>query len=99
MIRGTSVPISLRIIGDTLENAQHLTISIKQGDIRIDREAVPHVDRSDAVVSFEISVEESLKFKNGNADVQATWINQYGYQQKTLVEEIDILRTIFEEEL
>ena len=100
MIRGTSVPVPMRVLCRHLEDSPSVLVSITQGRYRLDKTDVTVVpDGCDSIVTVPFTVEETLALREGTADIQITWLDAMGYQHKTKTVAHDILRTIYEGEL
>lgn len=99
MIRGTSVPMVLRVVGDMMVGVSSVKVSLKQNDYVINKMCAPVTSGNDAIITVPLTVEETLGFVHGIANVQITWLTVTGKQQKTLMASFKVLETIDEEEL
>lgn len=98
MIRGTSVPLSLKVNGTTLSGCTNIRAIIKQDDYILEKTVVAVPSTSYCTISMDLTISETLKFNSGIAEVQVVWIDGNGKKDATAPASVDILRILKEEQ-
>lgn len=96
MIRGTSVPLALKIAGNKLSGATNVIAIIRQGSVYIEKSVTPVYQNNYTHISVPLTISETMSFENGIAEVQVMWTNSLGLRDATMVAEVDILKVLKE---
>ena len=99
VIRGTTPFFYLFLEDVDLTNAQKIYVTIGQSLVRVTLEPdrlIVTADATGTYIAFSLTQEETLKFRDGDAVVQAKFIDADGHVGGTTIEKIDIYRALLE---
>ena len=100
MVRGTTLPVTLKVKGADLTTADSVYVSIKQintsflftgEELNITLENVG--DSTNSIITFVLTQAQSLKLLNGFAKVQVNWLytdDGTQYRNATTIAEVDV---------